>query len=262
MLRATVKLCCGIAHDPLRRLPGERGHGDAGTGSGLRGRLAATGITATRPSALQARRRMSARLARRKHAGKGPGTGGTAWGTARGGDAALSQEAGAAVASAVLPGLGRVFRAEAVLRAPPARLQRELFNDIERMPEWYPALGRVQVLRRTGPDTLLTHEVTAQRAGDLAGRRDFVSVRRRHRTATAVYLVGTAAPASERAESRLSCMVLQPLDGDPGRTRLTWLLCVDLKGWIPTSVLQRTLPQSQADFIGHLRRRLAVPARP
>ena len=35
--------------------------------------------------------------------------------------------------------------------------------------------------------------------------------------------------AHRRAESRLSCIVLQPLAGDPGRTRFTWLLSMDLK---------------------------------
>jgi len=35
--------------------------------------------------------------------------------------------------------------------------------------------------------------------------------------------------AHHRAESRLSCIVLQPLAGDPSHTRFTWLLSMDLK---------------------------------
>ncbi|NXY80523.1 STAR protein, partial [Glareola pratincola] len=146
-------------------------------------------------------------------------------------------DAGATVSSAALPGLGKVFRTEVVLAVPVARLHHELFERIEEMPRWNPALSRVKVLRRVGTDTLVTHEVTAPSPGNLVGQRDFVSVRHRGRRETAIYLVGTAThaeplPSQEgciRAESRLSCIVLQPLAGDPSRTRFTWLLSMDLK---------------------------------
>uniref|UniRef100_A0A8C0EI77 START domain-containing protein n=1 Tax=Bubo bubo TaxID=30461 RepID=A0A8C0EI77_BUBBB len=179
-------------------------------------------------------------------------------------------DAGAAVSSAALPGLGKVFRAEVVLAVPVAQLHRELFERIEQMPQWNPTLSRVKVLQRIGTDTLVTHEVTAPSPGNLVGQRDFVSVRHCGRRETAIYLVGTAThveplPLQEgciRAESRLSCIVLQPLAGDPGRTHLTWLLSMDLKGWIPASVINRVLPQSQADFIKHLRRHLSAATCP
>uniref|UniRef100_A0A8D0F3V8 Steroidogenic acute regulatory protein, mitochondrial n=1 Tax=Strix occidentalis caurina TaxID=311401 RepID=A0A8D0F3V8_STROC len=179
-------------------------------------------------------------------------------------------DAGAAVSSAALPGLGKVFRAEVVLAVPVAQLHRELFERIEQMPQWNPTLSRVKVLQRVGTDTLVTHEVTSPSPGNLVGQRDFVSVRHCGRRETAIYLVGTAThveplPLQDgciRAESRLSCIVLQPLAGDPGRTRLTWLLSMDLKGWIPASVINRVLPQSQADFIKHLRRHLSAATCP
>ncbi|NXC14407.1 STAR protein, partial [Corythaeola cristata] len=190
-------------------------------------------------------------------------------------------DAGAAVSSTVLPGLGKVFRAEVVLAVPVERLHRELFEKIEQMPQWNPRLSRVKVLQHVGTDTLVTHEVTTPSPGNMVGQRDFVSVRHRGRRETAVYLVGTATHVKPvlsqegciRAESRLSCIVLQPLVGDPGRTHFTWLLSMDLKasatiwtksgvfsllkGWLPTSIINRVLPQCQADFIEHLRRHLS-----
>ncbi|OPJ84775.1 steroidogenic acute regulatory protein, mitochondrial [Patagioenas fasciata monilis] len=146
-------------------------------------------------------------------------------------------DAGAAVSSTTVPGLGTVFRAELVLAMPVAWLQQELFERIEQMPQWIPTLGRVKVLQRIGTDTLVTHEVTAASPGNLVSQRDFVSVRHHVRSDMATYLVGTAThakllPSQEgciRAEARLSCIVLQPLAGDPGRTHFTWLLSMDLK---------------------------------
>ncbi|NXJ85674.1 STAR protein, partial [Trogon melanurus] len=213
------------------------------------------------------------------------------------------------MSSAALPGLGKVFRAEVVLAVPVARLHRELFERMEQMPQWNPMLSQVKVLQRVGTDTLVTHEVTAPSPGNLVGQRDFVSVRHRGRRDTTVYLVGTTThteplPLQDRcirAESRLSCIVLQPLAGDPSSTHFTWLLSIDLKasataftrggthhgaqthppprdghpprtvfdqtwgcfllpkGWIPAAVVNRVVPQSQADFIEHLRRHLSAP---
>ncbi|KAM6067583.1 steroidogenic acute regulatory protein, mitochondrial-like [Chlamydotis macqueenii] len=300
MLRATLKLCCGIAHDHLRRPPGKRRSPSPPPTSGLKmtavqkdGRGPAERGSRQLPSQIP---RCIRRLMRKETAARpepsadlGPGRiSGADRSYVTQGERALQRalsilqhhtgwqaettlDAGAAVvSSAALPGLGKVFRAEVVLAVPVGRLQRELFEGMEQMPLWNPALSRVKVLQRVGTDTLVTHEVTAPSPGNLVGRRDFVSVRHRGRKETAVYLVGTAAraepsPSQEgciRAESRLSCIVLQPLTGDPGRTRFTWLLSVDLKGWIPASVVNRLLPQSQADFIKHLRRHLCAAARP
>uniref|UniRef100_A0A8B9DQH9 Steroidogenic acute regulatory protein, mitochondrial n=1 Tax=Anser cygnoides TaxID=8845 RepID=A0A8B9DQH9_ANSCY len=159
------------------------------------------------------------------------------------------QDAGAAVSSAVLPGLGRVFRVEAVLAAPVGWLHRELFEELEQMPRWNPSLSRVEVLQRLGEDTLVTHEVTATSP---VGRRDFVSVRHRRRTQAAVYLVGTAA--------RLECTGAgrRPRTRHPGSVLTLWVLSLP-QGWIPAAVTDRVLPRCQADFIGHLRQHLSHP---
>ncbi|XP_050755236.1 steroidogenic acute regulatory protein, mitochondrial-like [Gymnogyps californianus] len=290
MLRATVKLCCGIAHDHLRRLPGLKITALAAIQKDVRGLV------------VRGSRRLSSRIPHcvQRLMGKKTATGPEPDGDVSPsrfssvdfsyitqGETALQRalgilqqhtswqaetmlDAGAAVSSAALPGLGKVFQAEVVLAVPVARLHRELFEKIEQMPQWNPTLSRVKVLQRVGTDTLVTHEVTAPSPGNLVGQRDFVSVRHRGRRETAVYLVGTAThveplPLQEgciRAESRLSCIVLQPLAGDPGRTRFTWLLSMDLKGWIPASVINRVLPQSQADFIKHLRRHLSAATCP
>ncbi|KFQ34965.1 hypothetical protein N332_13157, partial [Mesitornis unicolor] len=290
MLRATIKLCCGIAHDHLCPLPGLKITAVAAIQKDVR-RLVVTGshhllskiphyvrrliekepepdgdVSPSRFSSVdlsyisQGETALQQALSiLQQH---------TSW------QAETILDAGAAVSSATLPGLGKVFQVEVILAVPVARLHQELFERIEEMPQWNPTLSQVKVLQRVGTDTLVTHEVTAPCPGNLVGQRDFVSVRHCGRREMAVYLVGTAThveplPSQEgciRAESRLSCIVLQPLAGDPGRTHFTWLLSMDLKasatmlfgGWIPASVINRILPQSQADFIKHLCRHLSA----
>ncbi|XP_017688133.1 PREDICTED: steroidogenic acute regulatory protein, mitochondrial-like [Lepidothrix coronata] len=284
MLQATVKLCCGIAHDPLRRLPGLKTAAVAAVQKDIRG-LVARGshcLPSKIPHYLQKLMGKDTAPCPEPTRGVSPSQSSSMdLSYLRQGERALQRalsilqqhtswqaepvlDTSAAVSSAALPGLGRVFRAEAVLAVPVAQLHQELFERMEQMPQWNPNLSQVKVLRRIGTDTLVTQEVTTPSPGNLVGQRDFVSVRHRGRRGAAIYLVGTATHAEPlppqegciRAESRLSCIVLQPLAGDPGRTRLTWLLSMDLKGWIPAAVLHRVLPQSQADFIEHLHRHL------
>ncbi|NXA26852.1 STAR protein, partial [Ibidorhyncha struthersii] len=305
MLPATLKLCCGIAHDHLRRLPGLKITAIAAIQKDVRG-LVVRGsrhLPSKIPQYIQMLMGKETATCPEPDGDVSPRwissmdlsyitQGETALQRAlsilqqhTGWQAETMLGTGATVSSASFPGLGKVFRAEAVLAVPVGWLHHELFEGMEQMPRWNPALSQVKVLQRIGTDTLVTHEVTAPSPGNLVGQRDFVSVRHRRRRETTIYLMGTAThieplPSQQgciRAESRLSCIVLQPLAGDPGRTRFTWLLCMDLKasatatkfgvfslpkGWIPTSVIDRVLPQSQADFIKHLRRHLSATVCP
>ncbi|KAK2545131.1 steroidogenic acute regulatory protein [Columba livia] len=212
MLQATGKLCCGIAHD---HLPGLKIPAVAAIQKDVKGLLVRGSRclpskiphyiqrlmgkeTATRPEPdgdvtpsqfsgvdvsyiAQGERALQRALSiLQQHTG---------W------QAETMLDAGAAVSSAAVPGLGTVFRAELVLAVPVAPLQRELFERVEQMPQWVPTLSRVKVLQRVGTDTLVTHEVTTASPGNLVGQRDFVSVRHRVRRDTATYLVGTATHA-------------------------------------------------------------------
>lgn len=50
----------------------------------------------------------------------------------------------------------------------------------------------LQVLKHLGPGTIITHEVSAQTAGNLIGQRDFLSVRHSCKHDSSLYLGGTA----------------------------------------------------------------------
>lgn len=50
----------------------------------------------------------------------------------------------------------------------------------------------LQVLKHVGPETIITHEVSAQTAGNLIGQRDFLSVRHSCKHKSSLYLGGAA----------------------------------------------------------------------
>ncbi|XP_073684072.1 steroidogenic acute regulatory protein, mitochondrial-like [Garra rufa] len=176
----------------------------------------------------------------------------------------MAEKNGDVIYSKVLTGNRKVFRLEAELNASPQDLQDILFFRIEEMHEWNPSIRRVKVLKHVSRNTVVTHEVSAETAGNLIGQRDFLSVRHSSKIGSRVYLGGAATwleslppqPGFVRAEDGPTCIVLEPLQDRPDCSRFIWLVNMDVKGWLPQSLLNKALPRVQEDFTKHLRRRL------
>nr|XP_048312419.1 steroidogenic acute regulatory protein, mitochondrial [Myodes glareolus]XP_048312420.1 steroidogenic acute regulatory protein, mitochondrial [Myodes glareolus] len=174
------------------------------------------------------------------------------------------QENGDEVLSKIVPDVGKVFRLEVVVDQPMDRLYEELVDRMEAMGEWNPNVKEIKVLQKIGKDTVITHELAAAAAGNLVGPRDFVSVRCAKRRGSTCVLAGVATHFGEmpeqsgviRAEHGPTCMVLHPVAGSPSKTKFTWLLSIDLKGWLPKTIINQVLSQTQMDFANHLRKRL------
>ncbi|XP_062399361.1 steroidogenic acute regulatory protein, mitochondrial [Sardina pilchardus] len=170
------------------------------------------------------------------------------------------------VLSKVLPGIGKVFKLEVVLEQHPDSLYNELVDNMEQMGEWNPNVKQVKILQKIGEDTMVTHEVSAETPGNVVGPRDFVSVRCAKRRGSTCFLAGMSTqhpgmPEQKgvvRAENGPTCIVMRPSAEDPDKTKFTWLLSIDLKGWIPKTIINRVLSQTQLDFANHLRHRMTV----
>ncbi|KAM3591372.1 uncharacterized protein V6R79_000917 [Siganus canaliculatus] len=179
----------------------------------------------------------------------------------------LTENNGDVIYSKVIPGARKVFRLEAVLEAGVDKLYDLLFVRVEEMHQWNPSLQHIKVLKRVGPETIVTHEVSAETAaGNLIGQRDFLNVRHSCKQESCLYLGGAAIQLESvpplagfvRAEAGPTCIVIQALDEEAGKCHFTWLVNMDLKGWLPKSIVNQALPRAQLDFTRHLRRHLAV----
>ncbi|XP_065254033.1 steroidogenic acute regulatory protein, mitochondrial [Emys orbicularis] len=174
------------------------------------------------------------------------------------------------VLSKMLPDVGKVFRLEVVVDQPLNSVYDELVERMEQMGDWNPSIKEIKILQKIGKDTVITHETAAATPGNVVGPRDFVSVRCSRRRGSTCVLAGMATsygamPEQKgfiRAENGPTCMVLRPLAENPSQTKLTWLLSIDLKGWLPKTIINQVLSQTQVDFANHLRKRLATTATP
>ncbi|XP_007902805.1 steroidogenic acute regulatory protein, mitochondrial [Callorhinchus milii] len=170
------------------------------------------------------------------------------------------------VMSKVVPGSGKVFKLELVLDASMEQVYKELYEKLEEMNTWNPSIKQVKILQKIGKETIVTHEIMGETAGNIIGTRDFVSVRHCWREGSFCYLVGTATESKfmppqkgcVRAEIRPSCIVLHPAETNNNKTQFTWLLSMDLKGWLPKSLINQALSQAQVDFAHHLRDQLTI----
>uniref|UniRef100_A0A4W4EWF6 START domain-containing protein 1 n=1 Tax=Electrophorus electricus TaxID=8005 RepID=A0A4W4EWF6_ELEEL len=266
MLSAVAKLCCGISYPHSRNAAGRSGRvGSAHSRITVR-RVTAGLFTegmAEGPNAMEmdlSYRRQGCRALRKAlEIVQSP----DGWRTER------TEDSGDTIYSKVLHGNRKVFRLEAELEAEPDELYDVLFVKVEEMHQWNPSIQHIKVLKHIGKETMVTHEVSAERAGNLIGQRDFLSVRHSLKTGTCIYLGGAAThldalppqPGFVRAEDGPTCIVVQSLPGTPGRSRFTWLLNMNVKGWLPKALVNQGLVRSQADFMEHLRRQLAAKGR-
>ncbi|XP_015254982.1 steroidogenic acute regulatory protein, mitochondrial [Cyprinodon tularosa] len=178
----------------------------------------------------------------------------------------IKESNGDVICSKVIPGAGKVFRLEAVLEASVDDLYDLLFIRVEDMHKWNPSVQHIKVLKRAGPETIVTHEVSAETTGNLIGQRDFLSVRHSCKQKSCVYLGGAAIqlesfppqPRFVRAEDGPTCIVIKALDEDTTKCSFTWLLNMDVKGWLPKSIVNQGLPRAQLDFTKHLRKHLSL----
>lgn len=176
----------------------------------------------------------------------------------------IEAENGDKVLSKVLPDVGKVFRLEVEVEQPPNSLYEELVGNMEMMGDWNPKVKQVKILQKIGQDTMVTHEVSADMPA--VGSRDFVSVRCVKRRGSTCFLAGMSTQHPNmpeqrgvvRGENGPTCIVLKPSAEDLNKTKFTWLLSLDLKGWLPKTAINTMLSRTQMDFADHLRKRMAA----
>ncbi|MGH0118172.1 UNVERIFIED_CONTAM: hypothetical protein FKN15_045319 [Acipenser sinensis] len=205
MLPATVKLCCGISHQRFRNMTGLK-HTAIGQEINqikLRDNKVLSNWESSKWTGCKDRLRKEATVIQSKEfkdeellyvkQGKEALQMAVEILEQQGGwQTEISAENGDVVLSKILPGIGKVFKLEAVLNATPEELHNQLFAKVEEMNKWNPNIKQIKVLHQVDKDTMVTHEVTAETAGNLIGQRDFVSIRHCWKQKASFYLAGVA----------------------------------------------------------------------
>ncbi|PAA82603.1 hypothetical protein BOX15_Mlig006454g1 [Macrostomum lignano] len=143
---------------------------------------------------------------------------------------------------------GKAWRLETRLPISADRAFREIWDRVDRQADWNPTVQFSRLLLRLDSDTAIVHNATAEAGGGLIKARDFVTLCvRRSRENGIRYTGGVSIETGlmpkmdgyTRGENHPGCIACIP-DG-PGACQLVWIVDSDIKGWVPTRVIDQAM---------------------
>ncbi|TGZ47536.1 StAR-related lipid transfer protein 3 [Temnothorax longispinosus] len=159
---------------------------------------------------------------------------------------------------------GKVLKITGIVDAPASLVINLLFDNIEEQTSWNKLVTESMKLQTIDENTDIVYQATSPFGGGLITARDFVILRHRKKCdnyyITAGVSVHTASvkirPNMTRGENGISCFATEELPDEVNKCRFTWILNTDFKGWIPKTVVDRSLSTGLIDFMTYLREHL------
>ncbi|XP_034939619.1 steroidogenic acute regulatory protein-like [Chelonus insularis] len=159
---------------------------------------------------------------------------------------------------------GKIFKIEGIVEASAQSLINQLHDNVEDTPTWNKDVSVVQKVQNVDHNTDIIYQSTKTYGGGLVGPRDFITLRHRNRCGK-YYLssgtfVNTNLPTRKnhiRAENKIVCLAAESIEDDESsertQCRVTWILHVDLKGWLPQRVIDKSLASMLEKMIKSIR---------
>ncbi|KDR22110.1 steroidogenic acute regulatory protein-like isoform X2 [Zootermopsis nevadensis] len=164
---------------------------------------------------------------------------------------------GDAVYSKKMPLAGKVLKLTGAIDFPPKRLLNELFDKVENHPEWNPTILETRTVQVIDDHTDINYQVAREVGGGIVSSRDFVNLRHWGMKDGCYVSAGVSVkhpsvpPVKQyvRGENGPTCWVMRPVAGDENRCVFQWLLNINLKGWLPHSIVDAALTASMLDYV-------------
>lgn len=159
---------------------------------------------------------------------------------------------GVVVESKVIPlpaGGKKIYRLKGSLDAK----AEEVFNLVVRHPEdaqkWGGNITDSFVVRQIDENTDIVYNSVGEAGGGVVSSRDFVNLRRWEKRGDVFVSCNVGVECDEmppkkehvRAANGPGGWAMQEAEGNPSRTEYVWLFDVDLKGWLPQSVIDAAM---------------------
>lgn len=159
----------------------------------------------------------------------------------------------------------RFFKCEAEIPLSPDELFDEIHGKFETSSTWNVTSAENNVVTKLNETTDVVHVVSAPALGGMITSRDFVNVRT-WRKQDGGYLIGSGTAGKSvvkaqkgivRGENGPTGYLILPHESSPFKSRLVWILNVDIKGYFPSSVVRKGSISEVSCYIRNLRRYLA-----
>lgn len=167
------------------------------------------------------------------------------------------------VLSKSYPKWGKVFRLNSTVEGSRKDIVEMLFERQEDIPKWNTSVNDCQILEVIHSNLFIAYQLTNEQAQGLIAKRDFVNITARRYVDEVAILAAQACVHSRmpqkdncvRAENGPTAYVIEKLDDTT--CRFTWILNVNLKGWLPQYIINSSLSGVQLGFVEALRNYLS-----
>lgn len=156
---------------------------------------------------------------------------------------------------------GKVLKIVGTIDAPPSLLIDKLFNEVELLPSWNKLVSESKKLQYIDENTDIVYQATNPHGGGMIGARDFIILRHRIQYSNYYLTCGTSVPLPSipnrskvvRAENNISCWAAEHLPNGENKSRVTWIINTNLKGWIPQKIVDKSMSTALTEVISSLR---------
>ncbi|XP_022907494.2 steroidogenic acute regulatory protein-like [Onthophagus taurus] len=159
-------------------------------------------------------------------------------------------------------GIGKIYKLACKVNVAASFLFEELYHNVDKMTEWNTTLLESHKVQIIDQHTDITYQISKSAAAGYISSRDFVTLRRWQQQSNCYVIasVGVELPIIPpndkyiRGWNGAGCQIITGCT--TGSCKLEWILNSDLKGKIPTIVLQKAFVNMMFEYINNLRSHL------
>ncbi|CAH0476373.1 unnamed protein product [Peronospora belbahrii] len=160
----------------------------------------------------------------------------------------------------------RIYKCEAEIPLSPDELFDELYTNLETSNVWNVTAAESNIICKLDETTDLVHLTSAPALGGMISSRDFVNTRTWRRQDGGGYVIANSYAGKNifkpqkgitRGENGPTGWVILPHPTSPFKSRLIWILNMDIKGYFPSSVIRKGSISEVSCFVRNLRQYVA-----
>ncbi|CAI5714747.1 unnamed protein product [Peronospora destructor] len=160
----------------------------------------------------------------------------------------------------------RIYKCEAEIPLSPDDLFDELYTNLETSNVWNVTAAESNIICKLDETTDLVHLISAPALGGMISSRDFVNTRTWRRQDGGGYVIANSYAGKNvfkpqkgitRGENGPTGWVILPHPTSPFKSRLIWILNMDIKGYFPSSVIHKGSISEVSCFVRNLRQYIA-----
>ena len=129
--------------------------------------------------------------------------------------------------------------------------------DTDNLTTWNTTLTESKTVKKLDDNVKVSYQVTTEGGGGIVSARDFVYGFKTMTKDNTFVIGGMSVEVADQPEQKgrvravhgPGCQIVQPVDGEAGKSKFTWLMDCEYKGMIPNSIIEIAMPTAQLQMV-------------